>query len=168
MMRVQNEEGMNLKDYEYFKTFKDKSYLTHKKCPTALAWNTQGSILATADSNVKIWLLGEESGLEKVGEFKGHETNNIESAEFCNSNVLGLLSRDMIKFFDIRENGKSTLIKSEKRSKVDYVRFSWNNTRDSESAKLAILNKESAVLLYDYRNMSAPFSQIIPKQNSSL
>jgi hypothetical protein len=63
MMRLTNEDGMNIRDYEYFKTFKDKSYLSHKKCPTALAWNTTGSLLATSESNVKLWLLGEESGL---------------------------------------------------------------------------------------------------------
>jgi hypothetical protein len=47
MMRLQNEEGMNIRDYDYFKGFKDKSYPTHKKCPTALAWNTAGSLLVT-------------------------------------------------------------------------------------------------------------------------
>lgn len=112
MMRLQNEDGMNIRDYDYFKGFKDKSYPSHKKCPTALAWNTVGSLLVTADSNAKVWLLNEEGTLEKNGEFKGHDSNNIESAEFCNANLLGLLSRDMIKFFDIRENGKSAFIKS--------------------------------------------------------
>jgi hypothetical protein len=111
--------------------------------------------------------LSEEGGLEKNGEFKGHDTNNIECAEFCNANLLGLLSRDAVKFFDVRESGKSALIKSEKRNKIDYVRFAWNNTRDVESAKLAILNKENIVLIYDLRNMSAPASQILPKPNAS-
>jgi hypothetical protein len=62
-MRLQNEDGLNLRDYDYFKVFKDKSYLSHKKCPTALAWNSAGSILATAELIVKIWLLSEEVGL---------------------------------------------------------------------------------------------------------
>lgn len=48
MMRLTNEDGMNIRDYDYFKGFKDKSYLSHKKCPTALAWNTTGSLLATS------------------------------------------------------------------------------------------------------------------------
>lgn len=129
-MRHQNEEGMNLKDYDNFKGLKDKSYPSHKKCPTALAWNTQGSLLITSEVSAKVWQLGEEGGLEKIGEFKGHDTNNVECAEFCNANLLGLLSRDAIKFFDVRENGKSTPIKTEKRNKIDFVRFAWNNTRD--------------------------------------
>jgi hypothetical protein len=62
-MRLQNEDGLNVKDYEYFKSFKDKSYLNHKKCPTALAWNTAGSLLATAELVVKIWAFSEETGL---------------------------------------------------------------------------------------------------------
>jgi hypothetical protein len=33
---------------------------------------------------------------------------------------------------------------------------------------LAILNKESTVFIYDFRNMSAPLNQITPKQNTSL
>lgn len=46
-MRLQNEEGVNIKDLEYFKTFKDKTYPSHKKCPTGLGWNKSGSMLAT-------------------------------------------------------------------------------------------------------------------------
>ncbi len=65
-MRLQNEDGLNIKDYDYFKTFKEKTYPSHKKCPTALGWNTNGSILATAELIIKIWSFGEESGLEKA------------------------------------------------------------------------------------------------------
>ena len=59
----QNEDGLNLKDFDYFKAFKDKSYASHKKCPTALGWNKSGSILATTELMIKIWSFSEESGL---------------------------------------------------------------------------------------------------------
>jgi hypothetical protein len=47
-MRLQNEEAINLQDIEMFKNFKEKHYGNHKKCPTALAWNTNGTTLITA------------------------------------------------------------------------------------------------------------------------
>jgi hypothetical protein len=47
-MRLQTAEGFNQQDWEIFKTFKEKHYQGHKKCPTALAWNQQGNLLATA------------------------------------------------------------------------------------------------------------------------
>ncbi len=46
-MRLQNEEAFNIQDMEMFKTYKEKHYGNHKKCPTALAWNTTGSLLTT-------------------------------------------------------------------------------------------------------------------------
>lgn len=50
---------MNIRDYEYFKGFKDKTYPSHKKCPTAIAWNTLGSVLVTAEAGAKVWQLSE-------------------------------------------------------------------------------------------------------------
>ena len=47
-MRLLNEEGINVMDVEYFKNFREKHYQSHKKCPTALAWNCNGNLLATA------------------------------------------------------------------------------------------------------------------------
>lgn len=73
----------------------------------------------------------------------------------------------MIKFWDIRENGNRQAIKGEKRNKIDFVRFAWNHARDAENAKLAILNKENMVMIYDYRNSTAPTHTINPKPNSS-
>jgi hypothetical protein len=46
-MRLQNEEGLNTTDVDYFKTFKEKHYAGHKKCPTVLSWNKDGTLLAT-------------------------------------------------------------------------------------------------------------------------
>ncbi len=37
-----------MQDIEMFKGFKEKHYSGHRKCPTAMGWNTQGTILATA------------------------------------------------------------------------------------------------------------------------
>jgi hypothetical protein len=74
-MRMQNEDGMNCKDAEFFKSFRTKSYGGHKKCPTSLSWNSSGSLLVTAEALIKVWLLTEEGGLEKGAEMKGHDGN---------------------------------------------------------------------------------------------
>jgi len=47
-MRLQNEDGINLHDIEYFKNYREKHYKGHSKCPTSLAWNSSGSLLVTA------------------------------------------------------------------------------------------------------------------------
>jgi WD40 repeat protein len=59
------------------------------------------------------------------------------------------------------------MIKSEKKNKFDFVKFVWNNSGSSENSKIAILNKENTILIYDFRNLNAPLSTITPKQNSS-
>ena len=63
-MRLQNQDGLNSKDYEYMRQFKERHYGQHKKCPTALAWNPDGTLLATAEQFLKTWHCFE-SGLEK-------------------------------------------------------------------------------------------------------
>lgn len=110
-MRLQNEEGFNQQDAELFKTYREKNYQGHKKCPTAMAWNMHGNLLATAETTVKVWLFSEEHGLDKAAEInKAHDTN-VDWAEFATPNLLGTLSRDAIKFWDVRESGKMTSLK---------------------------------------------------------
>jgi WD40 repeat protein len=54
-MPLHNEEGINIKDEEHFKQFKERHYSGHKKCPTALAWSTDGNLLVSAETTIKIW-----------------------------------------------------------------------------------------------------------------
>ena len=91
-MRLQNAEGINVPDADYFKNFKEKHHSGHKKCPSALAWSCNGNLLVTAENNIKSWHFNEEYGLEKGGEIRGHDSN-IDWAEFGTSQLLGTLSR---------------------------------------------------------------------------
>lgn len=54
-MKLTNKEGYNIKDTTYFQSFKSKQYSGHKKIPTAVAWNKQGTMLASAENVIKIW-----------------------------------------------------------------------------------------------------------------
>ena len=110
-MRLQTAEGLDQHDYEYFKTFKDKQYQGHKRCPTALAWNRQGNLLATAENTIRIWQFSEEHGLDKLTEMTKAHDSNVDWAEFGTPNLLATLSKEAMKFWDIRE-GKANLLRT--------------------------------------------------------
>jgi WD40 repeat protein len=163
-----NEAGFNLADVEMFKNYKEKHFQGHKKCPSAMAWNPSGSLLVTAENSIKTWHFLEDYGLEKAVEVKGHDTS-IDWAEFGTSHLLGTLSREAIRFWDVRENGKMNSIKLEKKGKYDFIKFAWNNAESNgEGLKLAVINKDNTVLVYDYKHMAQPLFTIPPKANSSL
>ena len=56
-MRPINSEGLNSKDFEVLSSYKEKHFAGHKKAPSALAWNTPGTILVTAETAIKTWFL---------------------------------------------------------------------------------------------------------------
>lgn len=92
-----------------------------------MAWNTHGNLLVTAETTVKLWLFSEQHGLDKAAELnKAHDTN-VDWAEFGTPNLLGTLSREAIKFWDVRESGKLTSLRVQKKAKQDFIRFCWNN-----------------------------------------
>lgn len=65
-MRAVNDKGINIKDEEMFKGYKERQYAGHKKLPTALAWNYSGNYMITAESSIKLWAFNEVHGLETV------------------------------------------------------------------------------------------------------
>jgi hypothetical protein len=51
----------------------------------------------------------------------------------------------------------------EKRTKSDLVRFCFNHSNSTEGLKFALVNKESNVLVYDYRNTNVLLATVNPK-----
>lgn len=48
------------------------------------------------------------------------------------------------------------------------MRFSWNQgDPNGEMCRLAVLNRDNAVMVYDYRALGNPLATILPKPNSS-
>ena len=62
-MRLINRKGFNTPDSDLFDGFKERPYGGHKKLPTSVDWNQNGSLLASAENNIRIWSLNETSGL---------------------------------------------------------------------------------------------------------
>ncbi len=62
-MKLINKEGLNIKDVNYFQSFKTKSYSGHKKIPTSVVWNRQGTMLASAENLIRIWGYSDQHGL---------------------------------------------------------------------------------------------------------
>lgn len=163
-MRPINSEGLNSKDFEVLSSYKEKHFAGHKKAPSALAWNTPGTILVTAETAIKTWFLNE-SGLEKGHELKGHDTN-AEMVEFANSQILLSLGRDTLKVWDVRETGKMQQIKILKKNKVDFVTMSCCNSEGRD--RVAVTTKDHSVLVYDMKKVSEPLVTIPqPKSTSS-
>lgn len=77
-----------------------------------MAWNTQGNLLVTAEVNIKVWLFSEEHGLDKGSELARVHDTNIDWVEFATQNMFATLSREIIKFWDVREYGKISSLKS--------------------------------------------------------
>lgn len=58
-------------------------------------------------------------------------------------------------------------LKIEKKSKQEFIAFAWSHGEmNGDSLRLAVLNKENVVGIYDYRNLTAPVHSIPPKPNS--
>ena len=125
-MKIANKKGMNTKDYEYFQTFKEKSFGGHKKIPTTVDWNKSGTMLASAENGIRIWSYDDVNGLEKINDIKGHDSL-IDVLKFSTENMLGSLSREAIKFWDTREPLVRPA-KVEKKNKTDFLTFDWNST----------------------------------------
>ena len=62
-MKLTNKEGINIKDANYFQSFRSKSYSGHKKIPTSIVWNRQGTLLASAENTIKICSYHDQYGL---------------------------------------------------------------------------------------------------------
>lgn len=78
---------------------------------------------------MKLFTLSEEGILDKASEAKAHD-NNVDCMKFLNNNLLMTMTRDNIKFWDIREatNTLKSLSKPEKKTKSEYLRFSPSYT----------------------------------------
>lgn len=66
-----------------------------------------------------------------------------------NVNMLASMSRDQLKFWDIRENALKP-IRSEKKLKSDFVTFAWNHNEASPT--YTYLNKDNILTQVDFRN----------------
>ena len=93
-------------------------------------------MLASAENSVRIWTFNESSALEKLHDMKSHD-NLIDCLKFSNDNVIGSMSRDLFKFWDIRETTVRPL-RTEKKGKSDFITFDWNK---SQSTIYTVLTK---------------------------
>lgn len=73
-MRATNNLGYNIKDQAYFSRFQNKTYAGHKK-NSAAAWNSEGNLLATGETSLKIWSFDIQNGLELVIESRNSDGN---------------------------------------------------------------------------------------------
>ena len=68
-----------------------------------------------------------------------------------NINLLATVSREVCKFWDIRENGTKS-VRTEKKQKSDFYSFAWKH--DMNSPQFTVLLKDGTISSYDLRSTS--------------
>ena len=114
------------KEQEHFKKFRDQVFQSHKHDVEDIDWICKGSMLASADSSIKIWKCKNNSTLQKDTDYSKAHQSTVESLSWHprDPNILASSSNDdKLKIWDVRQKPPCQVFEHKDGNKV--VR--WNN-----------------------------------------